>query len=79
MTYRTEKDFEIVVPREVKKIVVMDDKGYEWVKDQSKKKVSLPGNTTLTVVDVEPNSTIQYGYQSILVKRPETSFPQMAK
>jgi len=66
MKHLVQKEFTIKIPPGINKVIVIDDKGYEWVQDKLKKKVVLPGNTFLTVFDVSPNTTIRYGYHRIL-------------
>lgn len=66
MKHVVQKDFAIKIPQGVNKVIVMDDNGYEWVRDKSKRQILLPGNSSITVFNVLPNTTIQYGYHEIL-------------
>lgn len=62
------KKFDLKIPSHVDKVVFMDDEAYGWIKGYPYKKIDLPGNSTLTVINVHVNSKLIYNYHEIRVK-----------
>ncbi len=59
----------VIVPNGITHIVFMDDAANTWIKNYLSKKVVLPGNSAITIIQVQPGDTIFYGYHQIRIKK----------
>lgn len=62
------KEFYLKIPNNFKQVVFMDDDVDKWIKGYPYRKIDLPGNSTITVINVKPNSKLIYNYHVIQVK-----------
>lgn len=62
------KKFELKIPNNFEQIVFMDDEAKGWIKNYPYKKINLPGNSSLTIINVKPNSSLIYNYHEIRLK-----------
>ncbi|HSA84432.1 MAG TPA: hypothetical protein VLF20_06140, partial [Patescibacteria group bacterium] len=70
MQWSQEEKFILTIPKNVTKIVFMDDSTQSWIKNYPFKTHHLPGNSVITEISVQPEDKLFYNYHEIIIQQP---------
>lgn len=59
------KQYVLTFPKDVKYVIFPDDDAYKWIINAQYRVYKLPGNSTVTVVTIKPNTKIIYNYHYV--------------